>query len=1397
MQASPTPPHTNSTAILPIECPLSPEAASIVSAAVHSHLEMQNIDHAWAAWSEAAEHHLWHCAGEYSPNTRQLGRGRLPHLKQQQVRQSNGRKDNNYTDDCACLFRARCCCVEAVRLSNLEMSDPALLSTLLHKVEHDLTIFVGDPMLPSHTPAQQAALRTIHLCHQRPSSTVHWQSLRQSLTHTITLAQLEHRRSSIARWAVWMQHQWEHNPRRVYQWVKDSRRGGVAILSRPDGSITAEPKELDELLHQAWDPIMCKYQDTPEPSVEAFSHQYDPFLLPLEPHVAPRLTGLRLLNRLKQTPTRVAMGLDCWGVAELRCLPLPFFELLADIFNHIESNGQWPLALCQAYCSHIPKGDGNGPLDTRPITVASAVYRLWAGLRLKDLLPWQELWIHPGAAAFRPKFSTEQPATTVALAIEAAFAQGLPLLGVSLDYVKCFDSIPQGILYYIVETQGMDRGVLRALRGMYANTAIRFRVGLPAGLGKAFHPTNGIFQGCPLSVILVNAVVSVWARIMDGLPGGLRPLPDSHTTVTLGMEESFQPIPPEQRSITTTGFADDTYQMESPDPAVTDPEEQVVQCVRHAETKLQASLKYCEATGQSLHPTKSLCFFVPPPNHHPTVTVHLGDHELTSLARFRVLGPHLRTSTQAAGPRSVLRLETGIRYALRLVHAPIGWQGRTTILRTMVLPAALFGVELEGIPPTDLRRFRTAVLRVAWGAYALRRAPEVVLSVLLPGHLFDPLVATPYHQIAWLVRSLRRGDLSTEVILYLLQQPRSLAGPVGMATSTMSQLGWQHVHSSVWCRNGVKWDLTDGEIGATLHHLRADLRLRELQRLERRRPRLYLGIQHDIVREDRPTSGFAFTSLAHLSKHRPKAFEQLRRCLAGALWTEQRLQSVAVNTSAACTVCGATSVLDEEHILWACTGHARIRSSHLEHMSLRWPSLPQPAQWPQCLRLTGLMPITWPPTWTHAAQVQLLYAIHMMYADVLERWHSQRVLAPAPNLQPRSHTPTARRPWDALPSHPNPWKTSITEGIATGFLRPSEWIWPSPSVAHVISWASQLQWPPAGKGAHVTFLELTIDYEAWHGNPVPGPITARFTTGVRSLRDRAHSLATMLQRLCTACPASPPHPSVHLPKARSLRCIRAPVLAGLRDRPHFAAGSTTSSALRTLADYSVERSLAPRSGRHSDFASDLTLLPSQQERLCPPVALVRPAPPPAPHSSLKRPLSPQSPSSLVKCRKLQDEERAAQCLLLTSEPALPPPQPVPIRPSQSPLQASRPGRDTRLPRCLESDYNVLKARVCAPHRKPICTQCRRDGTMNTSRCCNAGHHHPRDHLPVKPPVCGPHNLPRCSACSKRLASVSHWCSKGHHRCLVRHLSPCQRCSTLCKSAIQCCQWAHGHHRPHT
>eukprot|EP00973_Karenia_brevis_P069640 9683239-Karenia_brevis.AAC.1 len=48
---------------------------------------------------------------------------------------------------------------------------------------------------------------------------------------------------------------------------------------------------------------------------------------------------------------------------------------------------------------------------------------------------------------------------------------------------------------------------------MYAHLWRRFK--LPCGVGAEFVAANGILQGCPLSVILVNAVMSVWSKAVE------------------------------------------------------------------------------------------------------------------------------------------------------------------------------------------------------------------------------------------------------------------------------------------------------------------------------------------------------------------------------------------------------------------------------------------------------------------------------------------------------------------------------------------------------------------------------------------------------------------------------------------------------------------------------------------------------------------------------------------------------------------------------------------------------------------------------------------------------------------------------------------------------------------
>ena len=58
------------------------------------------------------------------------------------------------------------------------------------------------------------------------------------------------------------------------------------------------------------------------------------------------------------------------------------------------------------------------------------------------------------------------------------------------------------------------------LRSMYARLQRHFRVA--GSCGKPFKATNGVLQGCPVSVICLNALIAVWARAVEAkVPGAI------------------------------------------------------------------------------------------------------------------------------------------------------------------------------------------------------------------------------------------------------------------------------------------------------------------------------------------------------------------------------------------------------------------------------------------------------------------------------------------------------------------------------------------------------------------------------------------------------------------------------------------------------------------------------------------------------------------------------------------------------------------------------------------------------------------------------------------------------------------------------------------------------------
>ena len=108
------------------------------------------------------------------------------------------------------------------------------------------------------------------------------------------------------------------------------------------------------------------------------------------------LTVDEIKRRLSKPNNRGASGLDGWAPKEMKRLPRKVLGYLSDFYNLVECMGFWPQALTHAAVTSIPKGEGSGPLDQRPLSILPIIYRVWAAARCAQCNLWQERWTTSG-----------------------------------------------------------------------------------------------------------------------------------------------------------------------------------------------------------------------------------------------------------------------------------------------------------------------------------------------------------------------------------------------------------------------------------------------------------------------------------------------------------------------------------------------------------------------------------------------------------------------------------------------------------------------------------------------------------------------------------------------------------------------------------------------------------------------------------------------------------------------------------------------------------------------------------------------------------------------------------------------------------------------------------------
>ena len=159
----------------------------------------------------------------------------------------------------------------------------------------------------------------------------------------------------------------------------------------------------------------------------------------------------------------------------------------------------------------------------------SAFYRLWSRWRLESLP--SSVWSSLPASLVGgiPGRSGSIAVVELALAAEEAAHQlrdtdgsTIQLCGLSLDASKCFDRIRHDHGLSAAHAFGIPLPILRGLGGFWGARNIFLSMG---GLQDPhpFAASNGIPQGCALSVLVTNILVAQWATEVarDNLPVSL------------------------------------------------------------------------------------------------------------------------------------------------------------------------------------------------------------------------------------------------------------------------------------------------------------------------------------------------------------------------------------------------------------------------------------------------------------------------------------------------------------------------------------------------------------------------------------------------------------------------------------------------------------------------------------------------------------------------------------------------------------------------------------------------------------------------------------------------------------------------------------------------------------
>ena len=179
-----------------------------------------------------------------------------------------------------------------------------------------------------------------------------------------------------------------------------------------------------------------------------------------------------------------------------------------------------------------------------------------------------------------------------------------------------------------------------------------------------------------------------------------------------------------------------------------------------------------------------------------------GEHWSVELD-VRDLGGHLDTTFWAWGRALVVRVLAVLRVIWLVSALPLDYWRKLRVLRTMYIPAALYGVEASHLSQSNLLKLRAAFVRACWSGRLTLAQTGTVLGMLDGPECVDPSACIVWYRFRLLRRYFAYRPLESAGVGRLLDLVSDGAlghGPVHLLVGSAASLGFQ------WCLGGFCWN---------------------------------------------------------------------------------------------------------------------------------------------------------------------------------------------------------------------------------------------------------------------------------------------------------------------------------------------------------------------------------------------------------------------------------------------------------------------------------------------------------------------------------------------------------------------------------------------------------------